>query len=126
MHHWWRLHGDDAIATTATAFTLDEPAARALAALPAPPAPSPARPATPVVHVPRLAAALPIDGDLEKWRKAGVVPQMIVTPETASGAVDGPRDVSAVIPLPYHRDALHPHLLTFDDVPSLHPPVLRH
>jgi hypothetical protein len=126
MQHWWRLHGDDAIATTATAITLAEPAARTLAALPSPPAPTPAKPATPTVRVPRLAAALPIDGDLEKWRKAGVVPQLIITPETAAGAIDGPKDVSAVIRLAYHGNALYLQVLTFDDVPSFHQPVVRH
>ena len=125
MQHWWRLNRDDTIATSATAITVDEPAARALAALPAPPAPTSARPATPVVRVARLASDLPIDGDLAKWRKAGVAPQVIVTPESAAGAIDGPRDVSAVVRLAYHGHAIYLQVLTFDDVPSFHQPAVR-
>jgi hypothetical protein len=110
----------------ATAYTIDEPAALALAALPAPPPPIPPRPAPPAVRVPRLAAALPIDGNLAKWREAGVAPQIIVTAETATGAIDGPNDVSALIRLAYHGDALYLQVLTFDDAPSFHQPVGRH
>ena len=126
MQHWYRLHGEGTISTTAGAFNLKDPAARQLAALPAPPPPVLAKPSTPTIRVPRLAAPLPIDGDLEKWRKAGVAPQMIVTPETASGAIDGPLDVSAVIRLAYHGNALYLQVLSFDDVPSFHQPVVRH
>ena len=54
------------------------------------------------------------------------MPQVIVTPETASGAIDGPKDVSAVIRLAYQGNALYLQVLTFDDVPSFHQPVVRH
>lgn len=125
MPHWWRLHGDDTIATGATPITLDQPAAQALAALPAAPVVAGARPATPSIRVPHLAADLPIDGELEKWRKAGIAPQIIVTPETAAGAIDGPRDVSALIRLARRGNALYLQVLTFDDVPSFPQPVAR-
>jgi hypothetical protein len=126
MQHWYRLNSEGTISATANAFKLKDSAARELAALPAPPPPVPAKPSTPTIRVPRLAAALPIDGDLEKWRKAGVAPQVIVTPETATGAIDGPLDVSAVIRLAYHGSALYLQVLSFDDVPSFHQPVVRH
>ncbi len=126
MQHWYRLNGEGTISTTASAFNLKDSVARQLAALPAPPPQVLAKPSTPTIRVPRLAAPLPIDGDLEKWRKAGVTPQMIVTPETASGAIDGPLDVSAVIRLAYHGNALYLQVLSFDDVPSFHQPVVRH
>ena len=51
---------------------------------------------------------------------------MIVTPETAAGAIDGPQDVSAVIRLAYRGTDLYLQFLTFDDAPSFHQPTERH
>jgi Right handed beta helix region len=118
--------GDPAVVRKATAYTIMEPAARALAALPAPPPRIAPRPAPPTVRVHRLAGPMAIDGDLEKWRKAGVAPQIIVTAETATGAIDGPNDIGALIRLAYHGDALYLQVLTFDDAPSFHQPVGGH
>jgi hypothetical protein len=126
MQHWYRLHGEETIASTSSAITLQEPAARQLAALPAPAGPALAKPRAPTIRVPHLTTDLPIDGDLAKWRKAGVAPQLVVTPETAAGAIDGPLDVSAVIRLAYRGNALYLQALSFDDVPSFHQPVVRH
>jgi hypothetical protein len=126
MQHWYRLHGEETIVTASSAISLKEPAARQLAALSAPPGQVLARPRAPTIRIPRLAADLPIDGNLDKWRTAGIAPQIVVTPETAAGAVDGPLDVSAVVRLAYRGDALYLQALVFDDVPSFHQPVTRH
>jgi hypothetical protein len=122
--HVYRLEGD-AIVSTENVLTLAEPAAQTLAALPSPPAPLPARPAPPTIQIPRLATPLAIDGDLAKWRAAGVAPQLIVTPESATGAIDGPQDLSAVIRLAYSGDALFLQVLAFDDVPAFPHPRSR-
>jgi hypothetical protein len=126
VQHWYRLHGEDSLVSTESVLTLSAPAARSLAALPPPPAPAPARPAPPTVRVPRLGTDLPIDGSLEKWRAAGIAPQVVVTPETATGAIDGPGDTSAVIRLAYRGNSLYLQVLTFDDAPTFHQPVVRH
>jgi hypothetical protein len=125
MQHWWRLRGEDRIDARSTPITVSEPSARALAALPSRRAGVPARPAAPVVRIPRLARPFAIDGDLAKWREAGIVPQVILTPETASGAIDGPRDLSAVVRLAYHERDLYLQILTFDDAAIFHQPVAR-
>ncbi len=124
--HWWRLRGEDRIATTATPVTLSASNSEALAALPAPAPQAQTKPVTPIIRIPRLNRDLPIDGDLKKWREAGVVPQVIVTPETAAGAIDGPEDVSAVIRLAYRGENLYLQFLVFDDFPSFHQPTERH
>jgi Right handed beta helix region len=126
MQHWWRLRGEDRIVTHSTPVTLSEPTAEALAALPARADPAPAKPAPPIVRIPRLARPLAIDGDPSKWRQAGIVPQVIITPETATGAIDGPRDAGAVVRLAYRDHDLYLQFLTFDDAPAFHQPMARH
>ena len=37
------------------------------------------------MRIPQLAKPLPIDGDLEKWRKAGIEPMVRITPLAAPG-----------------------------------------
>ena len=127
MQHWFRLRGEDRINAQTAVVTLKEPAAKALAALPAPRFnPGAAKPPPPIVRVPRLTHPFPIDGDPAKWRAAGIVPQVIITPETANGAIDGPRDVSSIVRLAYHDNDLYLQFLTFDDVPVFHQPAARH
>ena len=53
-------------------------------------------------------------------------PQVVVTPESAAGGIDGPRDCSAVVRLAYHGDDLYAQFLVFDDVVSFHQDVDRH
>jgi hypothetical protein len=51
---------------------------------------------------------------------------VVVTPETATGAIEGPGDTSAVIRLAYRGNSLYLQVLTFDDAPTFHQPVVRH
>ena len=80
-----------------------------------------ARPASPVIRIPRLEKAMPIDGDLLKWRS--ITPQMIITPETSSGSISGPRDCSAVVRIAAHGQNLYLQVLRFDNVVSFHQTV---
>jgi parallel beta-helix repeat protein len=112
-----REGGEDRVASRSIPVALEEPVARALAAQAAPPARASTRPATPLIRVPRLDHALPIDGELAKWRAAAVAPQVIITPETAAAAIDGPRDAAAVVRIAYLGTDLYIQFLTFDDTP---------
>jgi hypothetical protein len=126
-HHWYRLDAADQIKAYSTPLALGRTAASALAALPAPPPYVPSKPAPPVVRIPRLAAPLEMDGDLAKWRKAGIVPQVVITTDTTGGGkFDGPRDCSAVVRLAYHGQDLYVQFLVFDDKVSFHQRIANH
>jgi hypothetical protein len=123
--HWWRLQNAGSIVSRTTTVRLSETAAGLLAAQSARPTQGRARPAPSVVRIPRLDRNLPIDGTLPKWREAGITPQIIITPETAYGDIDGPADVSALVRLAYRDQALYVQFLTFDDLPAYFQPVIR-
>jgi hypothetical protein len=126
-HHRYRLDDADRMKVYSAPVNLVQPAASALAALPAPPPYVPSKPASPVVRIPRLAAPLAIDGDLVKWRKAGIIPQVLITTDTTGGGkFDGPRDCSAVVRLAYHGQDLYAQFLVFDDTVSFHQRVASH
>jgi hypothetical protein len=126
-HHWYRLDAADRIKAHVVPVNLGQSAASALAALPAPTPYVPSKPAPPLVRIPRLAAPLAIDGDLAKWRKAGIVPQVVITTDTTGGGkFDGPRDCSAVVRLAYHGQDLYGQFLVFDDNVSFHQDVAKH
>ena len=125
-HHWYRLDGADRIRPAKSTATLAPAAADALAAVANPPGYVSTRAAQPVVKIPRLEGPMPIDGGLEKWRKAVPKPQIVATPETATGSIDGPRDCSAIIRLAYHGEDLYAQFLVFDDVVSFHQDINRH
>jgi hypothetical protein len=125
-HHWYRLEGADRIAASKQPVVLGPDAATALAALPGSPAPVIRRPAPPKVRIPKLADALPIDGDLDKWRRLRLTPQIVVTTDTGGTGIDGPADCCAVIRLAYHGDDLYAQFLVFDDVVSFHQTNAKH
>lgn len=125
-HHWFRLAGAERIRTASVPVTLGRERAASLAAAPAPAPRVSTRPPRPIVRIPRLASPLPIDGDLAKWRKAVPKPQIVITPESSSGRIDGPRDCTAVVRLAYRGDDLYAQFLIFDDVVSFHQDMNRH
>ncbi len=125
-HHWFRLEGADRIRPSATPVSLSPAAAAMLAAAPTPPAYISSRPAQPLVKVPRLPRPFPIDGGLTKWREAKVEPQIVITPESSGGGIDGPLDCSAVVRLAYEGNDLYAQFLIFDDVVSFHQDVNAH
>jgi len=80
----------------------------------------------PSVTVKKLAAPLPIDGDLEKWRKLGLAPQIVITPAAAGSKIKGAKDCSGVIRLAYEGENLYVQLLRFDDVVVFDPKLAPH
>ena len=127
MHHWYRLGNQDKMVRNTTPLVVSPALATTLAGLDAPdPKLASERPATPVVILPRLKEPLPIDGDLEKWRKAGITPNIIITPDTAVDGIDGPLDASAVIRMAYYGTDLYVQILRFDQNPVFFQPVSRH
>jgi hypothetical protein len=120
--HWLTLAHTDDYHKARFPFKLDAAAARALAFRPVRAFELLGKSAAPKVTVRRLNAPLKIDGDLNKWRAAGITPQILILPVTASGAITGPKDASAVVRLAYEGNNLYVQVLRFDDVVSFHQP----
>jgi len=78
-----------------------------------------------IVTIKKLAAPLPIDGDLEKWHKIGLTPQIVITPPL-DGPIKGAKDCSALIRMAYHGDDIYVQVLKFDDVVMFDPSVGTH
>jgi hypothetical protein len=115
-HPWYRLENQASLKRTKQPFRISPERASELAALEFEPVATPSVPAR-QLKVPRLAQPLTIDGDLEKWRKAGVQPQVVVRP---SGRFDGPGDSSAVIRMAYEGQNVYFQILQFDDHPMFY------
>jgi hypothetical protein len=116
-HLWYRLDNQESLKKSRQSFRVSDDRASELAALDWKSTPTTSRPPAPQIRIPRLAQPLTIDGDLEKWRKAGVQPQIVIGP---SGAFDGPGDCSAVIRMAYEGQNLYFQILQFDDVPMFY------
>jgi hypothetical protein len=100
-HPWFRLDNQQSLTRTKHDFRLGEDRAGQLAALEAAPA-AVNRVPQPEVRIPRLAQPWAIDGDLEKWRQAGVQPIAVIGPQ---GSFNGPRDCSTVVRMAYEGQA---------------------
>jgi hypothetical protein len=116
-HPWFRLENQNSLKRSSRPFRLGEERAKELAALEAKPTAAPKKIAQPSIRIPRLATPLPIDGDLEKWRKAGIKPVSVIGPP---GSFKGPRDCSAVIRMAYEGQNLYFQVLEFDDRPMFY------
>jgi hypothetical protein len=112
-HNWYRLDNQESLVKTKQPFTLGQPRAAELAAAEFKQAPPPVCP-QPQIRIPRLSAPLPIDGELTKWQKAGVKPQIVMGPV---GKMQGAGDCSALIRIAYESNNLYFQVLSFDDVP---------
>jgi hypothetical protein len=110
---WYRLDKQASLKKTKESFRLSVERAKELAALDWKYARPVAGPPQPTITIPRLAQPLPIDGDLEKWRKTGIAP--IVVRPTSS-----PADSSGLIRLAYEGQNLYFQILQFDDVVTFH------
>jgi parallel beta-helix repeat protein len=123
-YHWFSIENVDAIRRVRQSVNVSAAVADGLSQLPPlePPLKRVAPPST-TVKIPRLAAPLPIDGDLGKWRKAGVPLAAIVTPESGSAGLAGPADCSGVIRLAWEGADLYVQTIVFDDVVTRHQPV---
>ncbi len=123
--HWLSPEHYDDFHAARFPFAVSAAAARRLAFLPPRTYALEPKTAPPKVVVRRLNAPLPIDGDLNKWRAAGITPQVLITPATASGSIDGPQDCSAVVRLAYEGQNLYVQVLRFDDVVTFHQPYSK-
>jgi len=125
--HWWRVNWEGRLKTVTQPVTLSDAAAKVLAALPVQqPMKTLAIVPPTTVSIPRLAAPLPIDGDPAKWRKTGVSPNIIITPETAGAGITGPLDATVLIRMAYQGKDLYMQALYFDDVVNLSQPSIRY
>ncbi len=124
-NHWYRLENKE-VRLGKFALKIKPQAAAELAALPAKTLDITAgKPATPLVRIPLLKEPLTIDGDMQKWRDAGINPQFILTPESSNGIEGGPSDCSAIARLAYHGQDLYLQVFRFDDVITSHQPKSR-
>ena len=119
--HWLTLENYDNYRAASFPATIGAGRARQLAFSPAVPFRIQGQAAQPRITIRRLAQPMPIDGKLDKWRAAGITPQIIITPVTATN-IESPKDCSAVIRLAYHGQDLYVQVLRFDDVVSFHQP----
>jgi hypothetical protein len=124
--HLFKLTGRDTIRTWKIPVTITPERATRMAALPARPTPVSFAPPQFEFTIPKVDKDLPMDGDLKKWRAAGIDPVILITPETASGGISGPEDHSAVVRLAHRDGNLYVQVLKFDDVVTMHQPLTKH
>ena len=111
-YHWLALTGNDKLLHQSQRVTVTPATAAALLAEPAAPVPVWPVPPAPRVTIKKLAAALPIDGELAKWRALGIAPIII--------SADDPTDNSAVVRMGYADDALFVQVIKFDNALTFH------
>lgn len=123
-YHWFAIEGADNVKHSKTKFALSEKTAKDLATLPLPQVALKKWPAVPrtEVLVKKLAAPLPVDGDPNTWGKT-LAPTAIITPEIASGDINGAQDCSATIRLAYLGEDLYVQTIVFDDHALFHQPA---
>jgi hypothetical protein len=124
-YHWFAITGTEKTRRQRIPVVLDAARADVLATLPGRVPEKLPVPPTTKVTIRRLTAPLPIDGDLKKWRTAGIAPAALVTPETGSADIAGPQDCSALIRLAYHGVDLYVQTLVFDNAVTFHQPLDR-
>ena len=111
-YHWTTPIGWDKVIHHEQPVVITEALAATLRAEFPAPVPVWPVPPPPTVVIRKLAAPLPIDGDLAKWRTLGIQPIVI-------SAVD-PADNSAVVRLGYVEDALYVQIIKFDKNLTFH------
>ncbi|MEI6519634.1 MAG: right-handed parallel beta-helix repeat-containing protein [bacterium] len=111
-YHWMALTGYDKLIHQSLPVTISTEKAAALQAEPAVPLAICPVPPAPRVTIHKIAAALPIDGDMAKWRTLGITPIVM--------SADDPTDNSAVIRLGYVDDALFVQVIKFDNALTFH------
>ncbi len=116
-HNWYRLDNQASLKRTKETFRVTDQRATELAALDGTRVEVVSRPPQPTIRIPRLKSPLPMDGDLEKWRKAGIEPVVVIGP---SSGMNGPGDCSGVLRMAYEGQNLYFQLLRFDDVVTFH------
>jgi Periplasmic copper-binding protein (NosD) len=120
--HWFSIDGMQNTVHRKYALKIDAARALALSRSPGLTPVTVSKPPTVKVTIPRLKEGLPMDGDLKKWRSAGIAPLTLITPETGTPDIIGPRDCSAVVRMAYQGTDLYVQTIVFDDVVSFHQP----
>lgn len=123
--HWFAIKNADKVMHQRLPVTINADTAAELAARPLLLPAKPPAPPTPKVLIRKLAAPLAIDGNLQKWRDAGITPVALVTPESGSADITGPEDCSAIIRLAYYGKDLYVQTLVFDNVVTFHQPLSK-
>ena len=123
--HWFAIRGMEKTRHQVVPVKVDATRAGTLAALPELIPEQKAVPPTTKVTIARLQHPFAINGDMKKWRDAGIVPAALVTPETGTADILGPQDCSAVIRLAYEGKDLYVQTIVFDDVATFHQPLER-
>ena len=118
--HWLSLDNYDNYRKAAYPFSVSAAQAAALAARPPQTTFMLARSNKPRLTVKKLAEPLPIDGGLEKWRRIGLTPQIVITPATGTPSIKSAKECSAVVRLAYEGKNLYVQVLRFCEVPTFH------
>jgi hypothetical protein len=121
--HWFEITGTQKTKKQTIPVQIDIPVTAVLATLPGRVQEKLPVPPTTKVTVRRLEKPLAIDGDMKKWRDAGIAPAALVTPETGTADIIGPQDCSAIIRLAYQGTDLYVQTIVFDNVVTFHQPL---
>ena len=120
-YNWLEIIGNDSIIHASVPISINAAKETILAAATTPAAVHDPTPPTPKVLVKKLAQAMPVDGNSQKWRDLGINPQIIVCPPGIA-----PEDCSALIRTAWHGDTLYFQVMKFDDVVTMHQPLNYH
>jgi hypothetical protein len=91
--HWLTLKATRPLRQASVPVEISLARAQRLSAEPASSLAMAPRPAQPKILIRRLSEPLPINGDPARWRKAGISPQIVITPVTGHGTISGPGDL---------------------------------
>lgn len=121
--HWFEITGTEKTKRQRVPVQLDAATAALLAVLPGRTQEKLPVPPTTKVTIRRLEKPFTMDGDMKKWRDAGIAPAALVTPETGTADITGPQDCSAIIRLAYQGSDLYVQTIVFDNVVTFHQPL---
>lgn len=110
-YHWLALTGVDSVRYQTRTVTVSAAQAQALADEAPKPVPAWPSPPPPQLTVKKLAALLPINGDMAKWRSLGITPILI--------GADNPTRNSAHVRLAWAEDGLYVQVIKFAETISL-------
>ena len=123
-YHWFAIDHLDQVRRTRKQLTLSAEKSADLAKLTKLPLSVKTTPPPTDIRVPHVAAPMKMDGDVTKWRSAGIPPAIMITPETGTG-ISGPQDCCAVMRLAWEGSNLYVQSIVFDDRISFHQPLAQ-
>ena len=123
-YHWFTIDHLADVQRARVAVTLTPASAASLAKTAALQPVAKATPPPTELRIPHLTTPLNMDGELTKWRKAGIAPSVVITPETGTG-ISGPTDCSAVLRFAWEGSSLYVQAIVFDNRVSFHQPLAQ-